>query len=44
MCVTSWASDVTPGWSESKAKGWQAQDFHEVSAIPNVENETLRMT
>jgi hypothetical protein len=35
--VTSWAEDVMHGLSESEAKGWEALDFHEVNAIPEVE-------
>jgi hypothetical protein len=36
--VTSWAYDIIKqGLSESEAKGWQALDFREASAIPEVE-------
>jgi hypothetical protein len=34
---TSWADDVMHGLCESDAKGWQALDFREVNAIPEVE-------
>jgi hypothetical protein len=35
--VTSWTDDVMHGLSESEAKGWQAMDFREANAIPEVE-------
>jgi hypothetical protein len=37
MRVPSWANDVMHRLSESEAKGWQALDFREANAIPEVE-------
>jgi hypothetical protein len=35
--VTQWADDIMHGLSGSEAKGWQALDFCEANAIPEVE-------
>jgi hypothetical protein len=35
----SWADDVMHGLITSEAKGWQALDFREANAIPEVERQ-----